>query len=71
MTGESKIEYHTIGGAPASELLKLSHEELDDFIAQAEEIRRSATLIIDWLIAIKFEKTVREEAADGEKRGEA
>ena len=60
MTNTPKLDYNSIEGTPANELLELSHEDLDGFIAQAKEINTNASLIVNWLTAIKFEKTVRE-----------
>lgn len=64
MTEKTKIGYEEIEDTPAHKLLELSHEELDGFIAQAKEIRVNATLIFNWLTAIKFEKSVRESTDD-------
>lgn len=69
MTKPPLIKFEDIEGIPAADLLKLSHEELDDFIKQAREISSEATNIVQWLSSIKLEKIVREENSDDDSGG--
>ena len=70
MRDKPKLDYNSIEDTPANELLELSHEELDGLIVQANEISVNASMIINWLRAIKFEKEVRDSAL-GSKKGAA
>ena len=67
MRNKPKLDYNSIEDTPANELLELSHEELDGLIVQANEISVNASMIINWLRAIKFEKEVRDSSIDPER----
>lgn len=65
MTEKRGMSYSEIKGATAKELIDLSHQELDSFIEQAKTISSNASMIVTWLTAIKFEKSLRENGRDG------
>lgn len=66
---KSIIDYSTIELTPAKELLALSIAELDKFIIEAREQRERAARIIQWLTAIKLEKSARDSLEEDEQGG--
>ena len=70
MTSKITIDYQDIEKTPPKEFLALSFHELEDLINQARENKSNATLILDWLTAIKLEKIIREDITNSKAEGE-
>ena len=55
--------YDAIETTPASDLMQLSYEQLDAFIAEAKRIQEDAQSVLDWLVALRSMKASRSYAS--------
>ncbi|MCH6256804.1 hypothetical protein MLD52_09620 [Puniceicoccaceae bacterium K14] len=60
MPNEPKINLEVVRRTSVQTLTKLPHEQLDRYIRAAERDSVDAAIVLNWLVAIKTKKTIKE-----------